>query len=449
MDKGLILFRHQGAAYGRTALYAFVSSNSFALYSLRLFTKFLCRWVTDGQYHTTGVLEVQASDPFLERVNQTRLTVRRGKSAVLTSEQLGVVSNLDYSSDQMLFYLVDSPQFGTIRVGNAVVDGDSVDSFTQADLLAGRVTYVHRNASQMSESRDRMKIRAALATVEYEGTVDVRIYPESYWQPLRVLQNQLVTVEEGTSFTIDPSALKIGYAAGVNPLDVTYIVHQPPIHGYLEVDRDEHEYEDAIGRTSSPTSLLPPEVHLFDQTTIDEHRLHYIQSGANQSSDFFVFDITNGVMSLTNITFQLAIIPKSIYLLTRPLEVLEGGHTALTASDLKIVTRYYADKVDVFQVVREPLHGSLQLKGDPKPITRFSYGQLIEKQVLYWHDGGEESNDTMEVVALAGEHFTHPTCNAFLIAQFLFETYRQEGKPAGYFGDTGPSSGRREAGLSE
>ena len=359
--------------------------------------------MTDGQYHTTGALEVQASDPFLERVNQSRLMVRRGKSAVVTVEQLGVVSNLDYAADQMLFYLVDSPQFGTVRVGNAVVDGDSVDSFTQADLLAGRVSYVHRNASQMAETRDRMKIRAALATVEYEGTLDVRIYPESYWQPLKVVQNQLVTVEEGTSFTIDPSALKIGYAPGVNPQDVTYIVHQPPIHGYLEVDvRDEHEYEDSMGRTASPASLLPPEVHLFDQNTVDEHRLHYIQSGANQSSDHFVFDVTNGVVSLTNLTFQLAIIPKSIYLLARPLEVLEGGHTALTASDLKIVTRYYADKVDAFQVVREPLHGSLQLKGEPKPVSRFSYGQLIEKQVLYWHDGGEETSDSLDIIALAG-----------------------------------------------
>ena len=116
----------------------------------------------------------------------------------------------------------------------------------------------------------------------------------------------------------------------------------------------------------------------------------------------------NGVVTLTNLTFQLAIIPKSIYLLTRPIEVLEGGHSVLTVSDLKIVTRYYADKVDSFLIVKLPVHGNLQLKGvsaDAEPLTRFTYTQLIEKQVLYWHDGSEDANDTLEIVALAGNRF--------------------------------------------
>lgn len=197
--------------------------------------------------------------------------------------------------------------------------------------------------------------------------------------------------------------LKIAYPSGVSRQDVTYIVHQPPLHGYLEVDRDENEYEDMV--TVRSANLLPPEVHVFDQGIIDEQRLHYIQSGANQSADQFVFDVTNGVMTLNNLTFQLAIIPKSIYLLTRPLEVLEGGHTVLTVSDLKIVTRYYADKVDAFLIIKMPIHGTLQLKGasaNAEPLTRFTYLQLIEKQVLYWHDGNEESNDTLVIVALAG-----------------------------------------------
>lgn len=208
---------------------------------------------------------------------------------------------------------------------------------------------------------------------------------------------------KGTSFTIDATSLKIGHSPGVNRQDVTYIVHQPPLHGYLEVDRDENEYEDTV--TGRATNLLPPEVPLFDQSVVDEQRLHYIQSGANQSSDHFVFDVTNGVVTLTNLTFQLAIIPKSIYLLTRAVEVLEGGHAILTISDLKIVTRYYADKVDSFLIVKLPVHGSLQLKGSPanqEPLTRFTYSQLVEKKISYWHDGSEEAHDTLDIVALAG-----------------------------------------------
>lgn len=232
----------------------------------------------------------------------------------------------------------------------------------------------------------------------------------------------------GTSFTIDQSSLRVDFASGVNPQDIVYIVHQPPLHGYLEVDRDESEYEEIAA--SRNTNLLPPEVHVFDQAAINENRLHYIQSGANQSSDQFVFDVTNGVVTLTNLTFQLAIIPKSIYLLARPIEVLEGGHTALTASDLKIVTRYYADKVDAFLVVRLPVHGSLQLKGSSgngEPLARFTYSQLLEKQIVYWHDGGEESNDSMEIVALAGNYML-PFVTLLLLKNFLIG--KKESLPA-------------------
>lgn len=212
-----------------------------------------------------------------------------------------------------------------------------------------------------------------------------------------------ISQSPGTSFTIDSSSLRADFAIGVNPADIVYIVHSPPVHGYLEVDRDESEYEEMA--TRSVNNLLPPEVHVFDQAAINENRLHYIQSGANQSADRFTFDVTNGVVTVPNITFQLAIIPKSIYLLARPMEVLEGGHAVLTVSDLKIVTRYYADKVDAFIVVRLPSHGSLQLKGAPsngEPLERFTYNQLLDKQVLYWHDGGEQSSDSMDIVALAG-----------------------------------------------
>ena len=151
------------------------------------------RWVTDGQYHVTGTLEVQASEPFLERINQTRLTVRRGYFAVLDNEQLGMISNLDYDSSELAFYLLDEPQHGSVQVNGTAIG--KMESFTQEDLLSGKVTYQSRNET---DGKDWFKVRASLRRVEYECIVEVRTFPESYWQPLKVIQNQLVTVEEGT-----------------------------------------------------------------------------------------------------------------------------------------------------------------------------------------------------------------------------------------------------------
>lgn len=150
------------------------------------------RWVTDNQYHVTGTLEVQASEPFLERINQTKVTVRRGHFVALGVAQLGMVSNLDYDSNELAFYLLDQPQHGLVQMNGSTIL--KMESFTQEDLLAGKVTYENRN---QTDGKDWFKVRAVLRRVEYECVVEVRIYPESYWQPMKVLQNELVTVEEG------------------------------------------------------------------------------------------------------------------------------------------------------------------------------------------------------------------------------------------------------------
>lgn len=135
---------------------------------------------------------MQASDPFLERINQTRLTVRRGYFATLEVEQLGMISNLDYDASELAFYLLDEPQHGSVQVNGSTVA--KMESFTQEDLLSAKVTYQSKN---QTDAKDWFKVRASLRRVEFECVVEVRIYPESYWQPLKVIQNQLVTVEEG------------------------------------------------------------------------------------------------------------------------------------------------------------------------------------------------------------------------------------------------------------
>lgn len=118
--------------------------------------------------------------------------VRRGYLATLSVDQLGMVSNLDYDSNELAFYLLDQPQHGSVQTNGSTIL--KMESFTQEDLLSDKVTYQNNN---QTEGKDWFKLRAVLRRVEYECIVEVRIYPESYWQPLKVLHNELVTVEEG------------------------------------------------------------------------------------------------------------------------------------------------------------------------------------------------------------------------------------------------------------
>lgn len=149
-------------------------------------------WISDGQHHVTGTLEVEASDPFMERANQTHLTVRRGQSSVLGTSQLGMTSNMDFYPEELSYYLLEEPRLGHIHLDT--VNMAKSESFTLNDVLAGKVSYTSNNRS---DGKDWFKIRAVLRMVDYEGSVEVAVYPDTYWLPIKVANNQLATVEEG------------------------------------------------------------------------------------------------------------------------------------------------------------------------------------------------------------------------------------------------------------
>ena len=135
-------------------------------------------------------------------------------------------------------------------------------------------------------------------------------------------------------------------------------------------------------------------------------------------------------MTLYNVTFNLAIIPKSIYVQTRSVEVLEAGHVTLTPADIQIASQYYVDRVQELVIVRPPSHGFVQLKRTTgslsyndddddfdsqtllqkqrQSIERFTYRQLTDKQVVYYHDSSEQPVDSFEIVAVAGTKESPP-----------------------------------------
>ena len=122
-------------------------------------------------------------------------------------------------------------------------------------------------------------------------------------------------------------------------------MHRPPIHGYLEID--------------PPTALLSTTVSVFDQSIINEGRLHYIQSISNQSSDSFVFEVSNGISRLNDLVFHLTILPKNLYIEARDLMVTEGKEATLTTANVHVITDYFIDKIDDYLIVDPPTSGRL------------------------------------------------------------------------------------------
>lgn len=141
-----------------------------------------------------------------------------------------------------------------------------------------------------------------------EGEILIRIYPSAYWESLQIRKNETLYVEESTSIQISRETLEIGHP-NISPGDITYLVTTSPQHGYLEIQSitSDDEYNSKV----------------FDQSTINSEKMFYIQAGVNQSSDYFMFDVTNGIEWLRNMVLKIVIIPENLYIKTNGLVVEE------------------------------------------------------------------------------------------------------------------------------
>nr|XP_045596227.1 chondroitin sulfate proteoglycan 4-like [Procambarus clarkii] len=369
IDRRRIVFRHDGPSYGKAVIS-----------------------VTDGDLSSTGILEIVASEPFIEIVNNSGIIVPRGQEAVVSNYNLSVETNMNAWGSAIVFYVTTPPRYGRL-----VMHGQSgvKHQFTEADLQTGNLKYINKGEPSF---RDEFRFQARIGDTTTDGIFEIKVYPESYWEPLVVLNNATVKVEEGSRVTIDQAALKIMHP-NIAPSDITYVIVQRPQNGYLEVDFGQtttSEYED-------DASLLRPEVSVFDQALINEGRVQYVEVGTNVTNDHFVFDVTNGISSLSRLVFAIQVIPKTIYLSAGLLEVDEGSQTIVTASVVTVLTEYYSDKIAQYLVASQPTAGQLELSTRPRlRVEAFTPLQLQQGLISYVHDGSERLQDTFSVVAVSG-----------------------------------------------
>ena len=141
------------------------------------------------------------------------------------------------------------------------------------------------------------------------------------------------------------------------------------------------------------------QVTIFDQSVINDGRLHYIQSMSNQSSDSFTFDVANGISQLSRLTFHFTILPKTLYVETREIAVTEGDSAILLPSHLHVITAYYEDKIKDYLIVDPPVFGRLESSrsrskdngnGRGRQLNIFSVDDLEQRTVQVSDEDGKE-----------------------------------------------------------
>ncbi|XP_029430835.1 chondroitin sulfate proteoglycan 4 isoform X2 [Rhinatrema bivittatum] len=344
--------------------------------------------VSDGLYHLTATLEVQASDPYLQIINNTGLMVHQGSREVLDASVLSLETNMDIRNDDEITYqIVTPPKWGMI-----LKSGWRVTSFTQKDFLAGELLY-HHNGS--SNAKDYFEVSVEANQVLVEDTVEITIILVDQDNPPEVVHNEKIYVFQGEAAQIKKEYLMV-LDEDSFPHEIVYSIKRHPIFGHLVMVSHSSSF-------SEDPSL--DNVQTFTQEDINEGSVLYLHSRLDQEKDHFTLNVTNGVKTLEDILVELEVLPNYIPLEVQNITVEEGGAKVLSTDILSIQNAYFTTLNLEFVVLEQPTNGTIQNaeRHQDSELHIFSWNEVGHQLILYQHDGSESSSDSFTILANASE----------------------------------------------
>uniref|UniRef100_A0A6Q2YK54 Laminin G domain-containing protein n=1 Tax=Esox lucius TaxID=8010 RepID=A0A6Q2YK54_ESOLU len=315
-----VLFIHRGVSSGRFVLF-----------------------VSDGKHYTSTLLDVVAQDPYIKVENNTGLLVQKGQAVTLRSANLSIFTNLDVREDEEVVYQVFLPP------------SHGVNRFTQRDLKAGHLEYLHDNSRNLADS---FNFTVSVKEVRLDASVAVRVYLESHQLPPTVQYNHILVVEEGKPVKIKQGDLEVRY-------------HYPSEHRTIE-DHYKGTREDPI--------------HSFSQEDINTGHIQYLQT-----YDFFVLDASNGITEVHDIRVSVDVIPNHIPLRVFNVTLGEGSSVALTNEVVQVNNRHFSELNIFYNVSQPPCHGHIE-------HARI-HGVVNAGHIYYVHDGSDTLADNFTITA--------------------------------------------------
>uniref|UniRef100_W5L2B8 Chondroitin sulfate proteoglycan 4bb n=1 Tax=Astyanax mexicanus TaxID=7994 RepID=W5L2B8_ASTMX len=355
-----VLFVHRGVSFGRFVLF-----------------------ISDGKHYTSTLLEVSAQDPYLRVVNNTGLLVQKGKEVILRPANFSVTTNTDIRSDEdVLFEIFHPPSYGTL-----LCVGMEGDAFTLYDVKTGCVAYHHDNSVNMMDS---FSFTATANGLRLDVTVEVKVYLESHQRAPQVAHNNSVLVEEGKPVKIHKKELEVVHEDS-SPAEIYFSVKTSPSHGFLR------RY--AEGEPHYQGTLENPIVS-FSQDDINTGHIQYVQVKPGHSNDSFSLDVTNGILTVSDLIVSVEIIPSHIPLEVSNLTLKEGSSKALTQDVIRVTSRHFKGLHFQYHVIEGPHHGHIEHSRIPGvPIPSFTRMQVEHEFIYYVHDGSETTADNFTLVA--------------------------------------------------
>ncbi|KAA8582572.1 hypothetical protein FQN60_006243 [Etheostoma spectabile] len=393
---------------------------------------------TDGTNSGRFVLKVKVIPvndevPVLVAGLKPVLNCAEGRQVVITAEHV-YATDADSDDGGLAFLIARQPRRGVV-LRNAVV----VDSFVQADVTAGIVTYKHTGLEigltprhdtitfvisdgpienlppccgeeNPSRTRDVTQLHARQSLPVYD--LHITVFPVDS-QPPSLTTGDILIVDEGGSAPITVSHLK---ASDVDTVldQLVFSLISPPQFGYIE------NVLPSPGFEKSNTGIS---IASFTYKDIIDGHVNYVQSRHQRmepTADQFMLCVSDGIHSSAHVPFYIIINPTNDEIpqfVARNITVREGEMKQLDSSVLHAMDLDVPKNSMLFSVVRAPQHGSIithngenpvYRRGEaspPIPVIDFTMTDLSNgMDLMYMHDDSENMEDSFTIQLTDGRH---------------------------------------------
>ncbi|XP_057318749.1 chondroitin sulfate proteoglycan 4 [Microplitis mediator] len=359
--------------------------------------------VSDGNLRTQGSLSIRASAPYVRFLESNASIVQYNGSVVFTTKDFDIATNVDINDKDVKFAISSRSKHGVILKNNR-----EASAFDREELAQKLISYRHLGGSM---TKDEFRVNVTVnGKVSAETRIIIKVYPKGYWEPLIVQSNRVILVEEATSVLISRKNLEIGHPK-IPSAEITYLIREWPRNGYLEIQTPSDGHTSSGSSSSSEEAKDDYEANLvrhFDQSVINEGRVYYVQSVANQTEDSFVVDVTNGITWMRGLVIDFIIIPDKLYIKAANITVVEGKNSIIEPSNFHVITTYYTGKLTDYRIIDKPKHGTIMDSVKQNQVKKFSQKHLDAGIIYYKHNGDESYTDYFQVIITAGDKTSQP-----------------------------------------
>ncbi|XP_039946786.1 FRAS1-related extracellular matrix protein 1 isoform X2 [Hirundo rustica] len=395
---------------------------------------------TDGIHFVEFILKVKVLPvndelPVMQTGLVPVLHCLEGAEVVLSSDYI-YATDTDSDDMELMFMLAHQPYHGVVRKA-----GIAVDRFSQADVIAGLVTYKHTSGEiGLTPSIEIL----TLIVSDGEAGLDVKDCcddgppspPVSHDDPFPVydlnitllpVDNQPPSIATGTSFAVEEgssAALTTNHLFATDPDttadDLEFVLVSPPQFGYIE---------NILPSPGFEKSNIGISIGSFQLKHLKAMNINYVQARhlrMEPTEDKFVLYVTDGLHRSAEIPFFVLITPTNDEVpefITRNITVQEGAMKELDLSVINVVDLDVPQDALVFGIVQRPLYGFLINGVHSSDVLHYkelinhghhSQGLLVHDfsmeqlrngmKLMYMHDNSENLTDSFKIQLSDGKH---------------------------------------------